>query len=139
MDSKYLDLPENLATTDDIEIAKQETLDITNAVADSKMDKENPVGTGCFIMNGSSSDNNNAQNYSVFGDGNIPTGSNQHVIGKYSIGKYLYKEGQEGVTTEVTVGSYSIVYYSTEYLFDPKTGYYTLIIKRIFPIIGYWE
>lgn len=130
LDSKYLDLPENIATTDDVQevIDQLATETETRESADAiKMDKENPAGTGYFIMNGSSSNNNNAQNYSVFGDGNIPTGSNQHVIGKYSIGKYLYKEGQEGVTTEVNAGSYSVVYYSTEYLFDPKTGYYTLI------------
>ena len=50
LDSKYLDLPTNLATTDDV----QEAVEIANETqntANNKMDKNNPVGTGSFSMN----------------------------------------------------------------------------------------
>lgn len=43
LDSKYLNLPENLATTDNIEEVW--------AYADGKMNKSNPQGTGSFSMN----------------------------------------------------------------------------------------
>ena len=44
LDSKYIDLPTNLATTDDV----QEAVDVVN---EGKMNAENPVGTGSFSMN----------------------------------------------------------------------------------------
>lgn len=47
IDPKYLDLPDNIATTDDV----QEAVDLAQSTADSKMDKTNPVGTGSFSMN----------------------------------------------------------------------------------------
>ena len=71
LDSKYLDLPTNIATTDDVQEAldyAQEAYEAANtannaanmannaaaaaqSTADSKMDKVNPVGTGSFSMN----------------------------------------------------------------------------------------
>ena len=57
LNSKYLDLPTNLATTDDVQVA----LDAANAAvakaataqttAINKMNANNPVGTGSFSMN----------------------------------------------------------------------------------------
>lgn len=50
LDSKYLNLPENLATMDDVE----EVRNYANSVYDTankKMDRKNPSGTGTFSMN----------------------------------------------------------------------------------------
>lgn len=56
LDSKYLDLPTNLATTDDVQKAMdaaneaQSAANTAQSTADGKMDKNNPVGTGSFSM-----------------------------------------------------------------------------------------
>lgn len=54
LDLKYLNLPTNLATTDEVQSAKQEAMYFANAAqttANSKMDATNPIGTGSFSMN----------------------------------------------------------------------------------------
>lgn len=80
LDPKYLDLPTNLATTDDVESAKQETLDVANtaqSTADSKMDATNPVGTGSFSMN--------RQSGTIVGEYSTALGVNCTASGKYSL------------------------------------------------------
>ena len=48
LDSKYLDLPTNIATTDDIDEGLNA---VAGYVDDTKMNKNDPVGTGSFSMN----------------------------------------------------------------------------------------
>ena len=51
LDSKYLDLPTNLATTDDVQEALAVEITALEEADATKMDKTNPVGTGSFSMN----------------------------------------------------------------------------------------
>lgn len=77
LDSKYLDLPTNLATTDDVQDAKQEAIDVANVAqttadtaqttADGKMDATNPVGTGKLSF---------GSDISLTGDHSIAMGTN---------------------------------------------------------------
>ena len=89
LDSKYLDFPDYLATTDDV----QEAVDMANEAqntADGKMDNYNPVGTGSFSMNRKSD--------TIVGDYSHAEGHNCTASGKTS-----HAEGQ----TAVASGDYS--------------------------------
>ena len=79
LDSKYLDLPTNLATTDDV----QEAVDLAN----NKMDKSNPVGTGSFSMNRKSG--------TTIGSSSTTIGYNNTASGQYS--------HAEGCNTHATI------------------------------------
>ena len=82
LDSKYLDLPTNLATTDDV----QEAVDVANEahnianeahnIANSNMKANNPVGTGSFSMNRKSG--------TTIGDKSFAEGCGTTASGKYS-------------------------------------------------------
>lgn len=71
LDSKYLDLPTNIATTEDIQSVidvantAQDAANTAQATADSKMDKTNPVGTGSFSMNRKSGTTVGVQSHAV--------------------------------------------------------------------------
>ena len=128
LDSKYLDLPKNVATTDDVQMAidvantAQTTAntavanaDTAQATADTKMDAVNPAGTGNFSIN--------RQPESDIGDYSVAIGQNtiaqhavQHVIGQYNDAAtnyivYYFKN----VNATVLNSTY---YYSQEYKFD---------------------
>lgn len=99
LDKKYLDLPTNLATTDDVESAKQEALDVANTAAanaataqttaDSKMNTTNPIGTGSFSMNrlGGS---DVGKDSSTFGTQLIANTDSLMVNGRYNIAESNY-------------------------------------------------
>ena len=148
LDSKYLDLPTNLATTDDVEGAKQEALDVANnaqttannaqTTANNKMDATNPVGTGSFSMNRKSGTtvgtNSVALGYNTTasgkysyaeGCGTITHSSYQHVQGKYNIHEYIKTNIMSG--TPILCSKTATFYVSKEYSFDKTSGLYTLI------------
>lgn len=101
LDSKYINLPENIATTDDVE----EVRDVVDAVQNyaysttsNKMDKNNPQGTGSFSMNRrpstiignySHAEGQNAMasgsHSHAEGQSTEASGECQHVQGKYNI------------------------------------------------------
>ena len=96
LNSKYLDLPTNLATIDDV----QEAMDI----ADSKMDASNPVGTGSFSMNRRSG--TTVGGYSVaLGYKTIASGASSHAEGSNTTasGDSSHAEG----TSTTASGNYS--------------------------------
>lgn len=115
LDSKYLDIPTNLATTDDVQEAvdvaseAQSTADtaLANAAtaqntADGKMDKSNPVGTGSFSMNrkiGST-----VGNYSVAeGEATTASGGSSHAEGEATTASG-YASHAEGYKTTASGG-----------------------------------
>ena len=75
LDSKYIDLPDNIATMESI----QEAIDVAN---NTKMNKENPVGTGSFSMNRRAD--------SVIGDYSHTSGYNTVASGKRSHAEGYY-------------------------------------------------
>ena len=134
LDSKYLDLPTNLATTDDMEEVWEyadSAYSYANdaySLANTKMNATNPTGTGSFSMNISSDYNNSIGEYSCsLGLETLATRKSQNVTGEYNKPEkswhfffnsanqsyaYLYKE-----TVSV----------STSYTIDSLTGEVTLI------------
>ena len=97
LDSKYLDLPTNIATTDDVDSAKLEALN-----ADlNKMDKNNPIGTGSFSMGrkaGTTVGNySHAEGYNTTASGNYShaEGSNTTASGHHS-----HAEGEKNIASE---------------------------------------
>jgi hypothetical protein len=142
IDKKYLDLPTNLATTDDMEevwgYAEEAFSKANNAydLADSKMDKNNPVGTGSFSMNqkndtavgkySSTLGRNSAacgECSSTNGLNVVATGWCQNVEGKYNIVDE-YEQNTNGPPTWLAIKKY--YYCSSSYTFNPFTGIYTL-------------
>ena len=117
LDSKYLDLPTNLATTDDV----QEAVDVANEahnIANSKMKANNPVGTGSFSMNRKSGTtigdfshaegrNTTASGSNSHAEGHNTTasGSSSHAEGAITkaSGFYSHAEGYDVIAS----GSYS--------------------------------
>ena len=141
LDSKYLDLPKNVATTDDVQMAidvantAQTTAntavanaDTAQATADTKMDAVNPIGTGSFSMN--------RQPESDIGDYSVAIGQNtiaqhavQHVIGQYNDAAtnyivYYFKNVNAAILN-------STYYYSQEYKFDKIKGIVTLVNPQV--------
>lgn len=97
LDKKYLDLPTNLATTDDVQEAvdlaneAQNTANmaVTNAAAaqstaDGKMDKSNPVGIGSFSMNRKADTTIGPYSHAE-GYYNTASGWNSHAEGEYNV------------------------------------------------------
>ena len=166
LDPKYLDLPDNLATTDDV----QDALDVANeayqiadnatamadaaqttannaqTTADSKMDKNNPVGTGSFSMNRKAGTTIGAYSYTN-GYNNTASGSfssstgcethasrdNEFVCGKFNIISQKYTERITSIAdpllskTALTVYTTNTkVYFADTYEFDCVTGIFTL-------------
>lgn len=135
LDSKYLNLPDNIATTDKV----QEVIDLANAAqetADNKMDAANPVGTGSFSMNRKENsvvgDYSSALGYEVVASGKysnanglgvVATQDATNVLGKYNIVEPAYKEKLS--TMNLKVGDY--YYYASDYTFDSATGIFTLV------------
>lgn len=145
LDKKYLDLPTNLATTDDVESAKQEALEVANTAvanaataqttADSKMDTTNPVGAGSFNMNQSQVGDyaislgykSKATGKYSHADGYYTKTSTdyQHVGGKYNIEEVpflKYEENNYSLSIDLGVS----VYISNSYDDDQTTGTFTL-------------
>ena len=145
LDKKYLDLPTNLATTDDVESAKQEALEVANTAvanaataqttADSKMDTTNPVGAGSFNMNQSQVGDyaislgykSKATGKYSHADGYYTKTSTdyQHVGGKYNIEEVpflKYEENNYSLSIDLGVS----VYISNGYDDDQTTGTFTL-------------
>lgn len=92
LDNKYLDLPTNLATTDDVEEAKD--------AVDAKMDADNPVGTGSFSMNRKGG--TQIGNYShAEGYQSEASGTASHAEGYYTVASE-YGSHAEGVYTKAT-------------------------------------
>ena len=86
LDPKYLDLPTNLATTDDVQGAidmAEEAYQIADNVSGSKMDAINPVGTGSFSMNREAGTTVGAYS-STLGNNNRATGNYSHAEGQYT-------------------------------------------------------
>ena len=125
LDSKYLNLPTNLATTDDVD-----NLDNT------KIDKLNPVGTGSFSMNraegsivGDYSATLGAENVArdaytfAAGHGLVATGEGQSVNGAYNnINEpYSFDSG-----LGYHIPAYTKYYFGTSYSFDATTGLFTI-------------
>ena len=95
LDSKYLDLPTNLATTDDV----QEAVDVANEahnIANSKMKANNPVGTGSFSMNRKSGTTIGDFSHAE-GRNTTASGSNSHAEGYYTTasGSNSHAEGNK--------------------------------------------
>lgn len=141
LDSKYLDLPTNLATTDDV----QEAVDVANEAqntaneaqntANGKMDASNPVGTGSFSMNrianstvGSNSftlgKNNKAQGqYSgALGEGIIANHNNVLVSGRYNKKDWSKYRGGYGSRLTVSFG-----YSFTDWKYNDSLNAFELI------------
>lgn len=156
LDSKYLDLPTNLATTDDV----QEAVDIANDaqntanialanaetaqnVIDGKMDAENPDGTGSFSMNRLAG--TTVGNFSsTLGRNNIAAGVFSHVSGYYNTatgyqsvcGKFNKYESFYSIEqrTRLAPEGYYLwidknkpIYISNEFSFDDSTGQFSLV------------
>ena len=141
LDSKYLDLPTNLATTDDV----QEAVDLANTAqtaadnaqtaatnaqntANTKMDATNPVGTGSFSMNRKSG--------SIIGQNSVSMGENtiMSLNNGFASGKYNNEPYVENVTSISSNSIYNYFsqdgrayFYSSEYTFSSETGMYSLV------------
>lgn len=103
LDSKYLDLPTNLATTDDIEgvddLVNEAYQVANNAIGqlETKMDATNPVGTGSFSMNRKSG--------TTIGNYSVAEGYNTTASGNYSYA--------EGYNTQATTSTSAGVHTTT--------------------------
>lgn len=98
LDSKYLDLPTNLATTDDV----QEAVDVAN----NKMDINNPVGTGSFSMNRKAG--TTVGDYShAEGQETTASGTNSHAEGKSTIASGLHSHAEGSGTTASGINSHA--------------------------------
>lgn len=106
LNPKYLDIPDNLATTDDI----QEAMDLAQTAADTKMDKSNPVGTGSFSM-GRKLNSYIGEKTFVFGTSLNAPNSNMHVIGNYNNTNIKYNL-QSNSTSTTGYDKYKVVKYS---------------------------
>lgn len=147
LDPKYLDIPDNLATTDDV----QDAIDVANEayqVADNKMDATNPVGTGSFSMNrkaGTTVGNySHAEGYETAASGNyshaegcgtFAGGRSRYVNGEYNTGQHVY-EDYHTTASDILFRNDANFYYSTEYDFDSETGIYTLINPKLISASG---
>lgn len=90
LDLKYLELPENLATTDDV----QEVMDLAQTTADEKMSATNPIGIGSFSMG--RQEGSIVGTYShTEGYDNTASGEASHAEGKITTAsaKYSHTEG----------------------------------------------
>lgn len=119
LDSKYLKLPTNLATTDDV----QEVMDVANTAqttANTKMDAVNPVGTGSFSMNRQTDMPIGDYSFAV-GNNTIAIGESQSIFGRYN--QYGYEEITEPF--KILYGG-NLGRCSSSYTFDKATGMFTL-------------
>ena len=133
LDSRYLDIPTNIATTDDV----QEAVDVANeaqsaantaqSTADGKMDANNPVGTGSFSIN--RKEGTVVGNYSsTLGLDTIASARSGVVYGEYNINDayYVVSENKNNFNSIYYISSSYVYYCSTSYSFDEKTGIFTL-------------
>lgn len=139
LDSKYLDIPEHIATTDDV----QEAIDAASAAqsaadnaqtaannaqttADGKMNITNPSGTGSFSMNRKA--NSFVGDFSsALGKEVIAPNASETVLGEFNIEYPNFFEEKE-----TTVSSSSRQYgtnltLADEYVFDSKSGTFSLV------------
>jgi lysophospholipase L1-like esterase len=127
LDPKYLNLPTNLATTDDVQSAKQEAMDVANTAqttADGKMDATNPVGTGSFSMNRMA--NSKIGSFSTtIGESTIANVDHSFARGKYNI-QIPIEISEEWVSETREFVKDSVVYAATAYTFDETTGLFQL-------------
>lgn len=141
LDSKYLNLPTNLATTDDV----QDALDTANEAyqvaenaisqlsaeeearkeADAtKMDKDNPVGSGSFSM-GRKPDSQTGRDSKAMGEGVVAEYANSFVEGKYNVcsnEKYYILNTDNAATSQQSTAGTATYRCSTGYRFDNETG-----------------
>lgn len=112
------------------DIAAQSELD---NISNTKMNNENPVGSGSFSMN--RKEGLGVGEYSsTFGNNLIAENRSQFVSGEFNINinKIKYSESEICLRSSNTVFSKSgNFYYSTEYEFDENTGVYTLIAPSL--------
>lgn len=142
INKKYLSLPSNIATTEDIEDVRYEaelaqaSANYAQETADSKMSTENPTGVGSFSMNRRSDttvgecsivtgyDSAACGQYSHAAGLGVKTGTdNQYVGGKYNIPENAYTTSY--YTDRIKYNKY--YYASKEYTFDTATGRFYLV------------
>ena len=135
---------EALDTVNKAEVKAQEAIFIANeALTDSetKIDKNNPTGTGSFSMNRRAG-SIIGENSHTEGSANIAAGLSSHAQGSSTIAitRSQHAEGEFNIADDFYVISqvelYSVnfsgkVYYSEAYTFDSTTGIFTLVDPRI--------
>ena len=121
IDPKFIELPENLATTDDV----QEVMDLAQTTANEKMSATNPVGIGSFSMNRQA--NSEIGEFSAaIGESTIANANHSFARGKFNaqipveIVEEWIQEQKTGLQTT------TILYESNSYSFDEETGYFHL-------------
>ena len=127
LDKKYL--PDNMATVEAVQEAQttadnaQTTADNAQTTAESKMDAENPVGTGSFSI-GRQSDSTIGYNSTAHGDGTVANFADMRATGKYN----LFDDVVEVIKKDVTAdyGMYFQTLMSTSYSFDTETNRYII-------------
>lgn len=153
LDQKFLDIPENVATTDEV----QEVLQVANdahRLLNNKMDNANPTGTGSFSMNRLANsiigrysctegqDNvasglaahAGGSNTTAYGDNSFAIGTNNIINGKGSFAHGEYnKDYDKGIDVIKNTGGTAHIrknesfYCSDKYVFNPNTSTYSLI------------
>lgn len=131
LDKKYLP---NIALKSDIDDMNNVIDNINsniNNINNSKMNKENPTGTGSFSLN--RKNGSVVGDYStVLGNGIEAIGRSSFACGEYNKEKYTYKDNYSEYTSYsanyLKSGNY---YYSKEFTFNEDTGIYTLVNPSI--------
>jgi hypothetical protein len=140
LDAKYLNLPTNLATTDDVQEAMntannaQTTADNAQTTADNKMNAKNPVGTGSFSMNIKSGTNIGSYSHAE-GINATSSGTASHAEGSNTIasGDYSHAEGYYTVTDRAiqnVIGKYNVVDTALRYTDTHKPVSTTVISSK---------
>lgn len=117
LDKKFLDLPENLATIDDVE----EALDYINEDIENKVNFYNPCAEGSFTMNQGSASGNSFS----LGECCISNGDGAASLGRYNAIKYSSQKKE--YSSEKSYSSFGEGFaFCKEFSFNENTGQYIL-------------
>lgn len=142
LNKKYLDIPENVATVDDVQEVANTMEEVANTMEEllrntaneltaeinTKMDKTDPVGIGSLSMN-HKADSAIGEYSTAFGYAGSATRKSQFVAGEHNIEENAYT-----ITTITNYRSIDIytgydrgIYYASDYRFNSVTLRYELV------------
>lgn len=135
LNKRYLDIPENVATVDDVQEVANATEELLRnteneltAELNTKMGNDNPVGTGSLSMN-HTTDSAIGEYSSALGYAGSATRKSQFVAGEHNIEENAYS-----IITNTNYGSFDIptgydrgIYYASDYRFNSVTLRYELV------------
>lgn len=150
LDRKFLDLPTNLATQDDIEDLWDYAED-AYYLADQKMNRNYPSGGGSFSMNRKQGEvigsYSSTIGYRCSAQGSYSeasgletkaTGEAQKVGGKYNLEEAPYIQKIKEATFTISYSSANPIFYAyvaSDFTFDPITGLFTLV-NPTYQVVG---